>query len=333
MHILVTGGAGYIGSHTAKQLAMAGHVPVILDNLLAGHRWAVRWGPFVNADLSDRTALDEAFTTFPIEAVIHLAAFASVGNSVRRPAEYFQNNVANSFTLLDAMQRHRVKYFVFSSSCATYGNALSVPLVEGHPQQPVSPYGESKLMVERLLPWYERAYGLRWMILRYFNAAGADADGDLGEVHRPETHLIPRAISVAHGESRALRILGTNYDTLDGTAIRDYVHVMDLADAHLRALTHLARGAKSAAFNLGSGCGYSVRQVVQAVEAVAGRSVKVSGRPRRPGDPPVLIADPSQAREVLGWTPKYSSLEFIVRTAFLWQTSQFARRAVGSGNA
>src|SRR5215831_9879871 len=286
--ILVTGGAGYIGSHTAKRLAQAGYEPVVLDNLRHGHRWAVRWGPFIEMDLSDRASLAQIFHEYRIAAVIHFAAFAYVGESMRAPAEYFRNNVVNTLNLLDAMRASGVGHIVFSSSCATYGEAQQVPISENHPQWPVNPYGESKLMVERLLAWYGQAYGLAWTALRYFNAAGADPDGELGEVHNPETHLIPRTIATAAGDLPALDLFGSDYDTPDGTPVRDYIHVTDLADAHVAAVLRLNRGGPSTAFNLGTGCGHSVREVISMVEQVGGRKVRVNNFPRRAGDPPVL---------------------------------------------
>ena len=321
MQVLVTGGAGYIGSHTAKQLARAGYEPVVLDNLRCGHRWAVRWGPLIEMDLSDRQALHEIFRKYSFGAVLHFAAFAYVGESMRQPSEYFRNNVVNTLNLLDAMREHSVQRIVFSSSCATYGDPQQT-LTEDHAQQPVSPYGESKLMVERLLAWYERAYGLSWTCLRYFNAAGADPEGDLGEKHHPETHLIPRAIAAVCGELAEIEIFGSDYPTSDGTAVRDYVHVSDLAAAHVKALGRLIGGAPSCAFNLGTGQGYSVREVISAVEEVNRRKALVKRVARRAGDPPVLVADPSRATCELGWVPENSTLLRIVETASRWYTSQ-----------
>jgi UDP-arabinose 4-epimerase len=260
MHVLVTGGAGFIGSHTAKLLAQAGLRPIVLDNLQRGHREAVKWGPLIEADVGDRNALDRALVEYPVEAVLHFAAFAYVGESMRAPELYFRNNLLNTLNLLDAMRARQVRKIVFSSSCAVYGIPLSrIPIDENHIQQPVNPYGESKCMVERVLHWYGRVYGLEWVALRYFNAAGADPEGELGENHDPETHLIPLAISAAMGLNSGLSIYGTDYDTPDGTAIRDYLHVTDLAAAHLAALRYLDTGGSSTAFNLGTGRGHSVR--------------------------------------------------------------------------
>jgi UDP-arabinose 4-epimerase len=319
MQILITGGAGYIGSHTAKRLAQTGYEPIVLDNLRHGHRWAVRWGPFIEMDLSNREGLAQVFQQYRIAAVIHFAAFAYVGESMREPAEYFRNNVVNTLNLLDAMREGGVGRIVFSSTCATYGEPLQIPIPEDHSQRPVNPYGESKLMVERLLAWYGQAYGLDWTALRYFNAAGADPDGELGEAHNPETHLIPRALAAAMGDAPALDLFGTDYDTPDGTPVRDYIHVTDLADAHLKALLRLNQGRPSTAFNLGTGCGHSVQEVISMVEQVGRRKVPVNECPRRAGDPPMLVANPVRACHELGWTPRLSSLQQIVETAWQWQ--------------
>jgi UDP-arabinose 4-epimerase len=318
VHVLITGGAGYIGSHTAKILSRAGSRAIVLDNLKRGHRDAVRWGPLVEADIADRSALKEIFEKYPIDAVIHFAAFAYVGESMQAPELYFQNNVVNSLSLLESMRAAGVRKIVFSSSCATYGYPTEIPIREEHAQQPVNPYGESKLMVERLLHWYGQIHGLAWVALRYFNAAGADPDGELGENHDPETHLIPRTILAALGRVPCLQIFGTDYDTPDGTAIRDYLHVTDLGEAHLAALKYLDSGGASTPFNLGTGSGHSVREVAAAVERVAGRDLPYEELPRRSGDPASLIADASKARRVLEWIPRHSSLDEIVRTSWNW---------------
>ena len=319
--VLVTGGAGYIGSHTCKALAAAGYSPVALDNLVHGHRWAVRWGPFEQADLADREAIERVLRRHDIGAVIHFAAYAYVGESMADPGKYFRNNVAHTLNLLEAMRAVGVGRIVFSSTCATYGVPEAVPIAEGERQLPVNPYGESKLFIERALYWQGAAHGLRWTALRYFNAAGADPDGEIGEDHDPETHLIPLAIETALGRRRELQVLGTDYPTPDGTAVRDYVHVTDLADAHVRALRHLEGEGPSGALNLGTGRGHSVREVIAMVERVSGRKVNARNAPRRAGDPPVLIAAPGRARELLGWEPRWSSLETIVQTAHRWHSA------------
>jgi UDP-arabinose 4-epimerase len=318
MRILVTGGAGYIGSHTAKLLAAAGHEPVIFDDLSQGHEWAVQWGPLERGSLSDPKRLAEVFAGRKMDAVVHFAANALVGESMANPAKYFQNNTVGSLNLLNAMREAGVGTIVFSSTCATYGNPVRVPIDETHPQSPVNPYGESKLMVEKILRWYGDSYGLRWMALRYFNAAGADPDGEIGEDHDPESHLIPLVIGAAQGIRPPVKIFGIDYPTLDGTAVRDYVHVMDLADAHLRAIECLRSGTASQAINLGTGRGHSVKEVVDTVARVGGRPVPTIESPRRPGDPPELVAAPIRARDVLGWTCRYPDVETIVRHAWAW---------------
>ncbi|MER3484282.1 MAG: UDP-glucose 4-epimerase GalE, partial [Meiothermus sp.] len=284
MNVLVTGGAGYIGSHTAKALHRAGFTPIVLDNLSMGHAWAVKWGPLVQADLADRGALFSAMRAHRVEAVIHFAANAYVGESMQNPAQYFRNNVTGTLNLLEAMQEAGVRHMVFSSSCATYGIPQELPIPEEHPQQPINPYGESKLMGERLLRWFGECHGLGWVALRYFNAAGADPEGDLGEEHQPETHLIPLVIGAALGVRGPVRVFGTDYPTPDGTAIRDYIHVSDLAQAHVRALEYLVQGGASQAFNLGTGVGHSVLEVIQTVKRLGGRQVPFEEAPRRPGD-------------------------------------------------
>ncbi len=322
MAVLVTGGAGYIGSHTAKALSKAGFEPVVLDNLSRGYRDAVRWGPFLQADVEDKAALRRAFREYSIDAVLHFAAFAYVGESMRDPGRYFQNNVAGTLNLLEAMREEGVTKIVFSSTCATYGNPQEIPISETHPQKPVNPYGESKLMVERLLDWYSSIHGFATIALRYFNAAGADAEGELGERHEPETHLIPLALSAASASICGLDIYGSDYPTPDGTAVRDYLHVNDLAEAHLAALRYLDAGGASDAFNLGTGAGHSVREVVQMVEHVTGKKVPTRECPRRSGDPASLIAEASKAARVLGWRPRCSSLVELIRTAWEWSSKQ-----------
>jgi UDP-arabinose 4-epimerase len=321
MRVLVTGGAGYIGSHTAKALAAAGHLPVVLDTLERGHREAVRWGPLVEANLGDRAALDAALREHRVEAVIHFAAYAYVGESMAHPDRYFRNNVSGTLSLLEAMRARGIGPLVFSSSCATYGHPTSVPIAEDQPQVPVNPYGESKLIAERMIAWYARAYELTATALRYFNAAGADPDGQLGERHDPETHLIPLAIAAALGRIPHLEIYGADYATPDGTAVRDYVHVADLADAHVRALDRPAPDGAMRVYNIGAGQGTSVREVVAAVERVGGRKVPLVEAARRPGDPPVLLAEVGKAERELGWRPRRSGLDHIIQSAWTWHTA------------
>ena len=317
--ILVTGGAGYVGAHACKALARAGYQPVVFDNLSRGERAAVRWGPLIEGGLADRGRLTAALIEHRVAAVMHFAAYAYVGESVGDPALYYRNNLAGTLSLLEAMREAGIGTIVFSSTCATYGNPDTMPIRETAPQHPVNPYGETKLAIERALHWYGAAYAIRSVVLRYFNAAGADPEGEIGECHDPETHLVPLVAQAALGRRAAVEIYGTDYPTADGTAIRDYVHVQDLAAAHLRALEHLRAGGDSFAANLGSGVGHSVRQVIAAVEAASGRTVPVRTAPRRPGDPPVLIADPALAAERLGWRAQHSDLPTIVGTTLAWQ--------------
>ena len=318
MKVLVTGGAGYIGSHTAKALARAGHEPLVLDNLSSGHRWAVKWGRLLEWDLSDTELLPQFIEKEKVEAVLHFAASLLVGESVQQPRKYFWNNIVNTLRLLDAMLEAGVKRIVFSSSAAVYGTPQTVPIPEDHPMLPTSPYGETKLAMERALQWYGNAYGLKWIALRYFNAAGADPDGELGENHDPETHLIPLAIKAALGQRPPLDVYGTDYPTPDGTAIRDYIHVGDLAEAHVRALDYLTAGGKSSALNLGTGRGYSVREVIDTVGKMS--PVPFRDAPRRAGDPPALVADAGHAASVLGWKPQRSGLEAITQDAWNWHS-------------
>lgn len=316
--ILVTGGAGYIGSQTCKALARSGYTPVSLDNLVYGHEWAVRWGDLVQGDILDAAALDKVFSQYRPLAVIHFAAFAYVGESVTDPQKYYRNNVAGSLAVLEAMRRHDCRHMVFSSTCATYGDPRKIPMAETHVQHPVNPYGWSKLMIEQMLKDFDRAYAIRHVALRYFNAAGADPDQEVGEDHDPETHLIPLAILAAQGRRGPLSIFGADYPTPDGTAVRDYIHVADLARAHLDALRFLLAEDRSDAFNLGTGSGHSVAQVVEMVERVGGKTVPWTNAPRRAGDPPALVAVADKARRVLGWRPHLADLESIVKTAWDW---------------
>lgn len=322
MRVLVTGGAGYIGSHTAKALARAGHEPVVMDNLVTGHRAAVKWGQFIEGDIGNRELLGKVVKDHQIEAVLHFAASLLVGESMKNPQKYFWNNVVNTLVLLDTMKARGVKHIVFSSSAATYGIPEKVPIPEDHPKNPVSPYGDSKLSMERAIQWYGVAYGIGWTALRYFNAAGADLEGELGETHVPETHLIPLVIEAALGQRPSVEIFGTDYPTPDGTAIRDFIHVMDLADAHVRALEHLAAGGESAVLNLGTGQGHSVREVVASVGKLCNGHVPANDAPRRAGDPAVLVADPSKAQQTLGWHPQHSDLDTIIQSAWKWHSSK-----------
>jgi UDP-arabinose 4-epimerase len=321
VRVLIVGGAGFIGSQTAKHVAAAGLEPVVLDNMSSGHRWALRWGAFEEADLADRAALDRVLDERRIDAVIHLASFIQVGESVRAPQKYFRNNLASTLNLLDAMVARNVRDIVFSSSAAVYGMPVRVPLDEEHPIAPLSPYGDSKMFVERILRWYGDAYGMRWASLRYFNAAGADPEGELGEEHESESHLIPLALGAALG-GPALSVFGTDYPTPDGTAIRDYIHVADLADAHVLALRHLAAGGESFAANVGTGQGHSVQEVITAVERVTRRRVERREVARRAGDSPELVADATKIRKLLGWKPRFAELETMVEHAHRWLSAR-----------
>jgi UDP-glucose-4-epimerase GalE len=318
LRILVAGGAGYIGSHACKALARAGHASIVIDDLSTGNEWAVRWGALVRGSIGDQGLVARVLRAEKIEAVMHFAASAYVGESMAQPQKYFRNNVVNSLSLLDAMRETGVTNIVFSSTCATYGDPAYLPLDESHPQKPVNPYGDSKLFIEKALRWYGEAYGLRWASLRYFNAAGADVDAEIGEAHDPEPHLIPLVMQAASGERQEAGIFGTDYATPDGTAIRDYIHVEDLAQAHVLAIEHLANGGESGAFNLGTGRGYSVREIIAAVEKHIGRKVPVREIGRRAGDPERLVAGAERARVVLGWRPVHD-LDSIIATAWAWE--------------
>jgi UDP-glucose-4-epimerase GalE len=316
--VLVTGGAGYIGSHAAKALSRAGHQVVVFDNFAAGHREAVKYGELVEGDIVDTAAVRAALARFGVDAVMHFAAYLDVGESVREPVKYYRNNVGGAISVLDAMATASVRAFVFSSTCATYGEHADMPIVETHAQRPINSYGESKLAVERALPHFERAYGIHSVALRYFNAAGADPEGEIGEDHAPEIHVIPRAIDATAG-GPGLQVFGDDYPTPDGTCQRDYVHVSDLADAHVLALESIARSGRSAAYNLGTGRPHSVKEVIAAVEEVSGRAVPWTLAPRRPGDPAVLYTSPRKAETELGWKPRFPTLQSIIRTAWAWR--------------
>jgi UDP-glucose-4-epimerase GalE len=318
--VLVAGGAGYIGSHAVKALRAAGEAVIVYDDLSAGHRKAAKLAgaPLEEGDIRDTGRLVEIMRAHEVGAVMHFAALLSVGDSVKDPAGYYDNNVTGALSMLRAMAATGVRHFIFSSSAATFGNPLETPITEDHPQRPINAYGETKLAIERALPHFERAYGITWTALRYFNAAGADPDGELGEDHHPEIHVIPRAIDAALGRG-AFAIYGEDYDTPDGTCLRDYVHVTDLAAAHRLALETLRAGGESAAYNLGNGRPISVREVVAAVERVTGRTVPIGRAPRRPGDPGVLYASSDRIRRTLRWVPAYEDIEVIVDTAFRWR--------------
>jgi UDP-glucose-4-epimerase GalE len=321
--VLVTGGAGYIGSHAVKALRKAGHQVVIYDNLSAGHREAAfRAGDgaaeLVEGDIGDTARVRKTIEAHGIDSVMHFAAWLSVPDSVRDPAGYYRNNVLGALSVLDAMIATGTRHFVFSSTCAVFGNAMETPITENHPRRPINAYGESKLAIEYALPHYERAYGLTSIALRYFNAAGADPEGALGEHHDPEIHVIPRAIDAAYGRT-TFQVFGEDYDTPDGTCLRDYIHVNDLAAAHLLALDALKGGAASTAYNLGSGRPTSVRDILNSVERVTGRRVPYTAGPRRDGDPPVLYSGSTRARAELGWTPQFEDVDTIVETAWKWR--------------
>lgn len=317
--ILIVGGAGYIGSHINKALNQRGYQTVVYDNLVYGHKESVKWGILEIGDLADEKRLKEVFEKYPIDAVMHFAAYAYVGESVREPAKYYRNNICNTIQLLETMRCHHVNMLVFSSSCATYGIPEQLPITEEMPQHPINPYGRTKWMAEQIFEDYNNAYGLQYCCLRYFNAAGADPEGEIGESHTPETHLIPLVIEAAAGNREHVSIFGTDYPTQDGTCIRDYIHVTDLADAHIRALEYLKSGGLSQCLNLGNGKGWSVAQVIDTVKQVTGRNFTVKKEATRPGDPPALVGSAKKASQVLGWEPKYGDLRIIVEHAWRWQ--------------
>jgi UDP-glucose 4-epimerase len=316
--ILVSGGAGYVGSHAVRELQKKGFRCLVLDNLAYGHSQFVKGAELVEGNTGNSGLLDRIFCQNEIEAVMHFAAYAYVGESVIDPAKYYQNNVASTLTLLQAMINAKVNRLIFSSTSATYGNPQEIPITEDHPQSPINPYGATKLMVERILRDFDQAYGLKSVVFRYFNAAGADPEGEIGEWHEPETHLIPLVLDVAAGSRDCVEIYGTDYPTPDGTCIRDYIHVTDIAQAHLQGLEQLSAGQRSDVFNLGNGGGFSVREVIQTAEKVTGRKIKAVETARRPGDPPCLVASAQKAQKVLGWKPQFPDLESILRTAWRW---------------
>ena len=318
MNILVTGGAGYIGSHCCKALSQKGFDPITIDNLVYGHKNFVRWGEFFQGDAGDPAHLKECLSQYKIDAVMHFAAYAYVGESVEDPLKYYENNLCNTIQLLHAVLENNIKYIVFSSTCATYGDPEIIPIDEDHPLNPINPYGKTKRMVEEILADYHAAYGLKYMSLRYFNAAGADPDAEVGEDHDPETHLIPLVLDVAAGKRKAIKIFGTDYKTPDGTCIRDYIHVNDLAQAHILALEQLIDGADSTVYNLGNSQGFSVLEVIERARKITGKNIAVENSDRRPGDPPVLIASNEKAVKELAWKPQYADLDDIIGTAWRW---------------
>lgn len=317
-NVLVTGGAGYIGSHTCKVLAKQGYQPIVYDNLIYGHPWAVKWGPLEVGDIHDYRRLSEVIEQYNPIATIHFAAFAYVGESVTDPAKYFRNNVAGTLNLIECLKHHNVNHFIFSSTCATYGVPRQVPIREDHTQNPINPYGLSKLMVEQMLAGFSSAYDFRSVALRYFNAAGADPEGEIGELHIPETHAIPLILNAVGSTEQAFTVFGTDYDTPDGTCIRDYIHVTDLAQAHVLALEHLQQGGTTTAFNLGNGQGYSVKELINVAEKISGKKVNVKFGKRRAGDPDRLIGDANKIKTELGWNPQFANLERIIETAWNW---------------
>ena len=317
-NILVVGGAGYIGSYMCKYLSKNGYHPVILDNLIYGHREAVKWGSFFKGSMDDSALPDQIFSEHQIAAVMHFAAFCYVGESVLQPARYYRNNVANTLNLLEFMNKRGVRSFIFSSSCATYGEPVEIPITENHTQNPINPYGRSKLMVEQIMEDFSHAYKSECVSLRYFNAAGADPDGELGEDHNPETHLIPLVLKTAIGKREMINIFGDDYPTKDGTCIRDYIHIDDLAQAHLLALERLLSGLPGGCFNLGNGSGHSVMQLIETARKVTGKTIPSKVVDRRPGDPAVLIGSSEKAIKALGWHPRFPELETIIETAWKW---------------
>lgn len=325
--VLVTGGAGYIGSHGVLALQRAGYTPIVLDNLVYGHRELVEnvlKVELIEGDTNDRSLLDQVFSNYKIDAVMHFAAYAYVGESVTNPDKYYRNNVIGTLTLLEAMKAAGIDKFVFSSTCATYGVPEIIPIPENHPQNPINPYGATKLMVERILSDFDIAYNLRSVRFRYFNAAGADPDGLLGEDHDPETHLIPLTLFTALGKREEISIFGTDYPTPDGTCIRDYIHVTDLADAHVLGLKYLLAGGTTEVFNLGNGNGFSVKEVIETARKITGREIKAVECDRRPGDPPSLVGTSEKARKILGWNPQYSQIQDIITHAWQWHQKRHA---------
>ncbi|MGB9844174.1 UDP-glucose 4-epimerase GalE [Methanothermobacter tenebrarum] len=315
--IFIVGGAGYIGSHVNKFLSKKGYKTLILDNLSKGHEEFVKWGEFIKGDLKDKRLLDKIFKEYNITTVMHFAALTDVRESIKDPGSYYRNNVKNTLNLLDAMQKNNINRFIFSSTCAVYGDPIETPITEDHPCNPISPYGRSKLMIEKILEDYSNAYDFNYVSLRYFNAAGADPQTEIGEWHEPETHLIPIILDVAIGKRENVQIFGTDYPTPNGTCIRDYIHVMDLADAHYKALKLLEED-KSEIFNLGNGDGFSVKEIIETCREVTGEEIPTIESDRRPGDPPILIGSSKKAKRILRWEPEFSDIKDIIETAWEW---------------
>jgi len=322
LKVLITGGAGYIGSHTVELLGRLGHEIVVVDNLSKGHKEAVLYGKLIKEDIGNKPKIKELLNAFKPDAVIHFAASIEVGESVKDPIKFFKNNTVNTLNLLEAMLEAGVNNFILSSTAAVYGIPKKVPIPEEHPTEPINPYGKSKLFIEKMLEDLNKAYGLRYISLRYFNAAGAEPKGRIGESHNPETHLIPLILKAAKGERESIKIFGTNYPTPDGTCIRDFIHVCDLAEAHLLSLIHLLDKGASGVFNCGYGRGFSVKEVIETAKRVTGRNFKVEEAPPREGDPPVLVADAQKIKQELNWKPKFDDIEFIIKTAWNWELNR-----------
>ena len=321
--ILVTGGAGYIGSHVCKALSKQGFLPVTFDNLINGHEWAVKWGPLEIGDINDKQTLEKILRMYEPEAVMHFAAHAYVGESVHSPHKYYSNNVCGSLTLLEAMRNCNLNKIIFSSSCATYGHPLRLPITEELEQKPINPYGITKHIVEIMLKDFEKAYGLESISLRYFNAAGADIDGEIGEVHNPETHLIPLILAAAAGHTSHVDIFGDDYNTRDGTCVRDFIHVSDLAEAHIKALNQILSGKKSSYYNLGIGHGFTVKEIIASAERITKTNISIKISPRRDGDPAMLVCNADKAKRELDWSPSLSDIENIINSAWVWYRKNF----------
>jgi len=322
MNVLVIGGAGYIGSHVALELCENGHSVAVFDNLSTGHKEAVLYGNLAVIDLEDKTRVKQIIKEFKPDAVMHFAASIEVAESVKKPIKYYRNNTANTINLLESLIENNIRYFIFSSTAAVYGNPIEVPIKESHPLNPINPYGQSKAFIEKILEDLTKAYNFNYIALRYFNVAGASPQNEIGESHNPETHLIPLILKTAKGEREKFYIYGADYPTPDGTAIRDFIHVIDLAEAHILALEYLLEGRNSDVFNVGYGRGFSVREVVNTAKKVTKKEFSIEETERRPGDPAVLVADNTKIKQILGWKPKYDDLEYIIKTAWNWELNR-----------